>query len=92
MDRVEDILFTCPKSGGYVSLLLTDERHLIASVNGYTYCLDPRTGNLQWSNDLPGYGTGVASLASLGKQTSAHTLMAAAQDQSDTSSSQAAMG
>jgi outer membrane protein assembly factor BamB len=73
--------WVCPKGVGYVSMLLTDDAHLIVSVNEYTYCLDPRTGEQRWFNELPGYGTGVTSLASLGKQTSAHILMASASDQ-----------
>ncbi|UCD52692.1 MAG: PQQ-binding-like beta-propeller repeat protein [Phycisphaerales bacterium] len=58
-----------PHSGGYVSLLPLDGQHLIVSVNGYTYCLDPRTGAQVWANDLPGFGSQVASLAAA----SAHT-------------------
>jgi outer membrane protein assembly factor BamB len=53
-----------PKGSGYVTLLLDGDR-LIVSVVGYTYCLDPATGNEVWSNALPGFGTGVASLASV---------------------------
>jgi outer membrane protein assembly factor BamB len=53
-------------SRGFVTLLLLNDKQLIASVDGYTYCLDPATGHLRWSNDLPGLGTGVASLAALG--------------------------
>jgi len=49
---------------GYVTLLLDGDR-LIVSVIGYTYCLDPATGNEVWFNELPGLGTGVASLASI---------------------------
>jgi outer membrane protein assembly factor BamB len=54
----------CPKGSGYVTLLLDGDR-LIVSVMGYTYCLDPATGNQLWHNDLPGLGAGVASLASV---------------------------
>jgi outer membrane protein assembly factor BamB len=53
-----------PKGSGYVTLLLDGDR-LIASVVGYTYCLDPLTGNVLWFNELSGFGTGVASLASV---------------------------
>ena len=53
-----------PKGSGYVTLLLDGDR-LIVSVVGYTYCLDPATGNQLWFNALPGFGTGVASLASV---------------------------
>jgi outer membrane protein assembly factor BamB len=53
-----------PKGSGYVTLLLDSDR-LVVSVMGYTYCLDPATGNELWHNELPGFGTGVASLASV---------------------------
>ena len=70
-----------PKGSGYVSLLLLDAEHLIASVCGYTYCLDPRTGAEVWFNELPGFGTGVTSIAALGAHDPhAHLLAAAAAD------------
>ncbi|MGA2255531.1 MAG: PQQ-binding-like beta-propeller repeat protein [Thermoguttaceae bacterium] len=53
-----------PKGSGYVTLLLDGDR-LIASVMGYMYCLDPANGNQLWFNELSGFGTGVASLASV---------------------------
>ena len=53
-----------PKGSGYVTLLLDGDR-LIVSVVGYMYCLDPATGNQLWFNELSGFGTGVASLASV---------------------------
>lgn len=37
----------------------------IVSVQGYTYCLDPVTGEQRWFNELEGMGVGVASLASV---------------------------
>lgn len=52
-----------PQSG-YVTLLLDGDR-LIVSVNGYLHCLHPLTGQRLWTNDLPGFGTGVATLASV---------------------------
>jgi outer membrane protein assembly factor BamB len=53
-----------PQGSGYVTLLLDGDR-LIVSVVGYTYCLDPANGNQVWFNALPGFGTGVASIASV---------------------------
>ena len=53
-----------PKGSGFVALLLDDDR-LIASVQGYTYCLDPLTGGMLWNNPLIGFGTGVPCLASV---------------------------
>lgn len=45
--------------------MLLDGDRLIVSVVGYMYCLDPATGNQLWFNELSGFGTGVASLASV---------------------------
>jgi hypothetical protein len=67
-----------PKSGGYVSLLFLDQQRLIASVNGYTYCLDPQTGEQHWSNELTGFGSGVASIVALDKHNPHDPLVAAA--------------
>ena len=51
--------------GGYVTLLLDDDR-LIASTNGYLYCLDPLDGAVLWHNPLKGYGAGApTALASV---------------------------
>ncbi len=52
-----------PKGTGYVAVLLDGDR-LVVSVEGYTYCLDPATGNEIWFNPLSGTGTGVPCLAS----------------------------
>jgi outer membrane protein assembly factor BamB len=69
-----------PSGSGYVSLLLKDEKHLIVSVQGYTYCLDPGTGSQLWFNKLSGFGMGVASLAAVSGQSSFVNLSAAASD------------
>ena len=52
-----------PKGSGFVALLLDGER-LIASVHGYTYCLNPLTGEQLWTNPMPGFGLGVTCLTS----------------------------
>lgn len=52
-----------PKGSGFVSLLLDGDR-LIASVNGYTYCLDPMFGQQVWVNNMKGFGVGTPSLVS----------------------------
>ena len=54
--------WSAPKGSGYVSLLL-DGDSLLAAVNGYTYCLDPRTGQQLWFNPMKGFGYGVTSIA-----------------------------
>ncbi len=53
-----------PKGTGFVTLLLDGDR-LIASVQGYTYCLEPLFGQQVWGNPLKGLGVGVASVASV---------------------------
>ena len=53
------------RSGGYVTLLLLDARHLVAAVDGYIYCLDPATGKVLWFNQTTGFGTGVTSMVAL---------------------------
>ncbi len=52
-----------PKGSGVVAVLLDLDR-LIVSVQGYTYCLDPHTGDELWSNPLSGMGVGISCLAS----------------------------
>lgn len=69
------------KGSGYVSLLLNDDQHLIVSVQGYTYCLDPATGKEMWFNELKGQGTGVASIAGFGGPSSDSSLAAAAEEE-----------
>ena len=53
-----------PKGSGFVSLLLDGDR-LMAAVTGYVFCLDPLYGQLVWENLLKGYGTGLATMASV---------------------------
>ncbi len=81
--------WTCPTGSGYVSLLLTDEQHLIVSVSGYTYCLDPASGEQRWFNELKGYGAGVASLAAWGGMSAMHPLFAAAEQEAAATSAAA---
>ena len=70
-----------PKGSGFVSLLLDGDR-LIASVNGYMYCLDPLYGQFVWENPLKGLGTGVTSLATIrGSSGSAEAAAIIAQQQ-----------
>jgi outer membrane protein assembly factor BamB len=49
---------------GYVAVLLDGDR-VIASVQGYTYCLDAVTGMLMWENQLKGTGLGSPSVVSM---------------------------
>lgn len=71
--------WTAPKPwSGYVSLLLPNETHLIVSVNGYTYCLNPLTGEQIWYNELEGFGSGVTSIAALNQYNPHDVLLAVA--------------
>jgi outer membrane protein assembly factor BamB len=47
----------------YVSVLLDGDR-VVASVHGYTYCLDALTGEELWRNSFPGFGLGYPTLTS----------------------------
>jgi outer membrane protein assembly factor BamB len=68
---------------GFVALLVDGDR-LFASVNGYTYCLDPLTGRELWSNPLEGFGVGIPMLATA-RGTTTGSSAAAAQHEADTS-------
>lgn len=74
-----EILWKCDNlKSGYTTLLLDGDR-LIASTNGYLYCLDPQTGRIVWSNPLKGMRTGVAHIISArGQSTPLTTTQAAA--------------
>ncbi len=57
-----------PKGRAYPAILL-DGAELFVSSMGYTYCLDAYTGRVIWENELSGFGTGVACLATAGSAT-----------------------
>lgn len=57
-----------PKAASFLTLLVDGDR-LIASANGYIYCLDPIFGQEVWNNPLKGFGVGITSLASVRGQT-----------------------
>jgi hypothetical protein len=63
-DSGEVVWYCSELNSGYTTLLLDGDR-LIASTNGYLYCLDPQTGKILWNNPMHGYGTGVAHLVSV---------------------------
>lgn len=68
-----EIVWDCSElNSGPITLLLDGDR-LIASTNGYLYCLDPLSGRVLWNNPLKGYGTGIAHLVSMRGQ-SDHTM------------------
>lgn len=60
-----EMVWVCSElNSGPITLLLDGDR-LIASTNGYIYCLDPLTGRVLWNNPLRGYGNGIAHLVSV---------------------------
>jgi outer membrane protein assembly factor BamB len=63
-------------SSKFVAVLLDGDR-LIVSVSGYTYCLNPLSGQLVWSNPLSGMGLGIPCLASARGSTWASSAAAA---------------
>ena len=75
-----------PAGYGYVAILL-DKEALFASVNGYTYALDPRTGAERWSNKMSGFGFGVPCLATVRGHSSHSPLGQIERDDTDSSSS-----
>ena len=77
-----------PDGTGFVSLLVDGDR-LFAAVNGYTYALDPATGQQLWRNPMKGFGYGVTSLASASGQTP-HGLLGEAAVQAAAAASQSA--
>jgi hypothetical protein len=79
-----------PKGTGYTTVLLDGDR-LIASITGYTYCLNPLTGEQLWFNELKGLGVGVASIASVWGSVQ-NIAAAAAADQQQNSSSGSTAG
>ena len=50
------------KGRGSVTLLV-DGDYLFVSVMGYSYCLDARTGEERWFNEMSGFGFGVPCVA-----------------------------
>lgn len=47
---------------GFVTLL-SDGAKVFAYTSGHLHCPDLATGQIVWTNDMPGYGYGLASLA-----------------------------
>jgi outer membrane protein assembly factor BamB len=49
-------------SGGDFITLASDDTHVFAYSGGHLHCLELFSGRLLWSDELPGYGFGLASL------------------------------
>ncbi len=56
-------LWKAAEGSGYAAVLVDGDR-LIVSVQGYTYCLDPLSGQVVWQNPLKGMGVGTPCVAS----------------------------
>ncbi|MFK7818172.1 MAG: hypothetical protein AB8G99_05620 [Planctomycetaceae bacterium] len=54
-----------PKGRSQMVAVMLDGDILIASVNGYTYGIDPINGATLWQNPLTGLGFGIPSLCSI---------------------------
>jgi len=80
-----------PKNGGYVTMLLDGDR-LVVSVNGYMYCIDPASGEQLWYNETKGFGTGVASIASVRGQSAQSISAVVAEAQQQAAAAAAAAG
>jgi|GEM_PF-688440 len=65
-----------PKGSGFVAILL-DGDQLVVSVSGYTYAVDPATGETLWTNPLKGFGFGIPCLVSTSGSTLGHSAAAA---------------
>jgi outer membrane protein assembly factor BamB len=79
------------KSGaGKYMTLLVDQGQLFVSADGYTYRLDPTTGEELWTNPLKGWGVGPTALATSTASSQQVLTAAAAAKRAAEQSSQAA--
>lgn len=77
LDRASGALtwqWKAPHGAGAVALMLDGDR-LVASVQGYTYCLDAASGKELWSNKLKGFGLGIACLTSYRSSSMASSML-----------------
>lgn len=70
--------WTSPHGSGFVAMLLEGDQ-LVVSVSGYTFALDPATGETLWTNLLKGFGYGIPCLVSTSGTTLGHSAAAAEQ-------------
>lgn len=49
-------------SGSNFTTLACDDSHVFAYSGGHLHCLELSSGQLLWTDELPGYGFGLASL------------------------------
>jgi hypothetical protein len=66
LDRAngEKVWATHLKGYDFVNVVLEEEA-VLASCCGEIFCLDPITGDARWHNRLKGFGTGLATIATV---------------------------
>ncbi|QDU52759.1 outer membrane protein assembly factor BamB family protein [Gimesia panareensis] len=72
MDRDTGALiwsWKAPKGRSSYVAVLVDDGQLFVSIDGYTYCLDPFSGDQLWFNGLKGFGYGLPTLATAEQHT-----------------------
>lgn len=65
-------LWTTKLPGGMTSdfvTVISDGKHVFAHSKGQLHCLSLATGAIEWTNELPGCGYGIASIAFPGGET-----------------------
>ncbi|MFN3244173.1 MAG: PQQ-binding-like beta-propeller repeat protein [Planctomycetota bacterium] len=77
-----------PRGYGPVALMLDGDR-VIASVQGYTYCIDAATGRQLWQNDMKGFGIGIPCLTSFRSSSMATSMLAQHEESQNTSNTSA---
>ena len=60
----EQVWATHLKGSDFVNVVLQDKA-VLAACYGEIFCLEPLTGNALWHNPLKGFGTGLATIATL---------------------------
>jgi outer membrane protein assembly factor BamB len=77
-----------PRGYGPVALMLDGDR-VIASVQGYTYCIDAATGRQLWQNDMKGFGIGIPCLTSFRSSSMATSMLAQHEESQNASNTSA---
>lgn len=71
---------------GFISIN-SDGQHVFAFCKGQIYCLDASSGAIVWTNELKGYGYGIASICIPGCPTAPDSAMYAKMESDKRSSS-----
>jgi len=68
--------------------VVLDGENLYATTQGEIFCIDPKTGEGHWHNQLKGYGFGLISIAGEGIETTPALLLAEEKRRRDQRSSE----